>query len=285
MKTKYKVSSVLVVALAILLAGCSANQTQEEDTDTQGGSQREVVVGVDDFEDTQTELSDSEDTDEEEVSSKRFEGIEYVWYEDDHVRFEYPKGWEVGVETGKIKPKDLYEIAPNIYKILVKNSKDGSYLEIYDPGGLGWPTWDLDLNTDKIIGSESPHEVVYELNSKPEIISNRVKGHDLSFIGFVPGSIKPKSKSESSHEYVLGQNEDNWEVFMSASSKSAKMKINTLFPIQDFESMLFNLDNTKKDSGVVAFNCPKVNDMDDLTMCSDFITRARSRMNPKRCMK
>jgi hypothetical protein len=57
MKTKYKVSSVLVVALAILLAGCSANQTQEEGTNpSQEGSQREVVVGLEDNTEKETSI-------------------------------------------------------------------------------------------------------------------------------------------------------------------------------------------------------------------------------------
>jgi hypothetical protein len=178
MKQKNILILLIPVFLAVLGVGLVAGYMLSTDTFIYNSNTNPNAGQQNSTLDPENNKQVEENSDNAEPTANSF--FNYVWYEDDYVKFQYPEGAQIEVTV----PDEAKSAQVNKgLATLEIELNDGSYLELDSFPGGGEGSWTIDINSKKlymdILGNETPPQ-----NIESEIFISYVESLDRYLIVF-----------------------------------------------------------------------------------------------------
>jgi len=198
---------ILIVAIGLGVAGIGVGvyyyltkEDKEEvapEVTTTDTSDTDTTTDDQDTTDTDTNDTDTTEESDQPTQQPQDKEISYVWYEDDYVKFQYPKGWDVTILTHESPKAELdkkvyinqIENYSGVYSIKITNNDDFSF-EIYRDGETGRPYKIYDQNNPNQIEFYEEFAMcsaVLELSKKPVLLN--IEEYDIMFLGIAQSTI------------------------------------------------------------------------------------------------
>jgi hypothetical protein len=159
----------------------NCNPGGEEENETKTVYLEDVNSNGEDEPESSNSNKPSNRNDPEKTTVKLSEDIEYVWYEDDYIKFKYPKGWSADVKSGKFVDPDQESDFDGLRGIMLTNEQDEIALSISGlfGAGLGGGGFQYKLNEPKKIYFDYPGDSTFYVLSEDAYRKESDKIDDL----------------------------------------------------------------------------------------------------------